>query len=109
MKLRNPLKIPGRKRATYFDEVTAFLAGKFEWDDTTRGICRRHLASYDDGFPAWFEFICDDPRSALWRLKASSADKPWGLRVGFYGRDHYANHHAEDLSFQLGEIRRRLT
>jgi hypothetical protein len=96
------------QRIAYFDRVIEVLAKEFEWDDTTRGICRTHLGRYVDepGIPAYFEFICDHPQSALWRLKRNTRDHggrhgPWGLRIAFYGRDKSCEATAEEITARL--------
>lgn len=36
------------------------------------------------GVGSTFEFICDHPVAANWRLKADRAAPPWGLRLTCY-------------------------
>lgn len=60
------------------------LADEFDWSEATASI---FTTSVGDALRSGerFEFVCDDPRSARFRLKRDdqSAD-PFALRVAFY-------------------------
>lgn len=101
------LRTKSARRIAYVNRVITLLSDEFEWDDLTRDTCRNQLIHpvYDSGFVPQFEFICDSPMSALWRLKAAPKVGQWGLRMSFYGYTGAAGTKgAEELTDQLAEI-----
>lgn len=91
------------KRDAYFDNVVAVLAEEFDWDETTRDICRASLghADYGNGFPPWFEFICDEPVVSNWRLKANRSSGRWALRLCYYGENPERQARADNITLRL--------
>lgn len=78
---------PGRARTSrvrYVRAVGEVLAVEFDWDAATIEAFARQEARLVDGagHDATFEFICDDPGSANWRLRFG--DRPFELRLADY-------------------------
>jgi hypothetical protein len=69
----------------YATDVVRVLAGHFPGlaDATTRDILTRAVVAHQRNPQAPFEVIVDDPRSARWRLKASSRDRT-RVRLAYY-------------------------
>lgn len=98
--LRYPVDLPA-----YVDRVVGYLAGEFDWDDQTQAIARRHLDN-KDGYGPGFEFICDHPMQAMYRLKAVSIDDdPWALRMAYYGQNPERDGRAIAITRELRRLR----
>lgn len=95
-----------RQVEAYVEHVVALLSAEFGWSATTAGICRRQLL---EGGPLAdaFEFICDEPLSACWRLRADPSGGPLGLRMAYYGRSPEGEERAARITNRLAEAVRR--
>lgn len=64
------------------DRIVNLLAEEFDWDEATCQVCRDRLAAHKLHHHH-FEFICDSPTRANFRLKPVPGG---GYRVAYYGQ-----------------------
>lgn len=92
---------------TYVDQVVALLSAEFGWaphvEEAARNCLLRDLAAT---LPPRVEFICDNPVSANWRLKANPQVDRWALRMAYYGApgNTDAEARAESITARLVEL-----
>lgn len=79
--------------------VVDLLAAEFGWDVVTREACRSRLARHDPYQS--FEFICDAPSSANFRLKLAPGG---GYRVAYYGQSPDRQARADRITAELAAI-----
>lgn len=86
----------------YIDRVTTVLADEFDWDTLTMSVFGSAFVS--SSHLDHFEFICDSPISARWRVKHNRDDgHRWALRMAYYGDNPDRREREESITKRLTE------
>lgn len=69
--------------ADYSSQIAEIIAAEFALDGRDSQVLLHALDGCEGGVPKTFEFICDNPGLANWRLKAHPTHN-WGFRIADY-------------------------